>query len=620
MNNYENLYINKNIKDNDNDITNFKSPKNDKNKKISPKLDFGVLSNFVSSKFVCDSSLNKYYKKHLQKQAQIQQEQKLYELIEQIDDSKSFNNLRVQYLKEKALLQKIDNKKKENKTLIYSSNSINLHNYDERLNTTYKLSGPDYNFMSSLMHYLGNRQKKVIKPKINKKIIALSEGRYGKSLKKKDIKNNESKTVSNSNTINNTLSNYYYFSNNNIKKSHFKNIFKQSLEDNNINNSINNSNNINCLGNNKDKNYSNKNNINKRLTMTYDNYYRQFHGQNNIRKKSVNLELNYLKNNRNLFGKTNCTNFGITTYNYFTNNNYPNNTLYSNHNKTDNLISNSESQNNNSIIEENNLTNINNKNHYIQHNNSKLNSQSSFFSLNNKSRNSTAKNISIKDNIYNFNTKKNNDLGKLFNLKKQNKATIKTKLIKVYKNTMHEFLQKIKDEEKSLYSNSHKLSSLLFKFKKYGKFEEIKNKSNLEGKKSNIKYKTMTNFNHFLPNKKSSTSINFKKANINNIIKDIILKAENEKDEKILTFYPSWGKSKYSIPYINKKVYGTENSIDTFEQLQKDLFFETKGFMRKANIINKHFGKIIYSVKGKDILDKFKKNKNKKDIFIKKKI
>ena len=59
MNNNENLYINKNIQDNDNDITNFKSPKNDKNKKISPKLDFGVLSNFVSSNIIKNIFKNK---------------------------------------------------------------------------------------------------------------------------------------------------------------------------------------------------------------------------------------------------------------------------------------------------------------------------------------------------------------------------------------------------------------------------------------------------------------------------------------------------------------------------------------------------------------------------------
>ena len=613
MNNYGSIYSN--LKIQNNDISNLKLAYNNKNK--SPKSNFDVLSNFGSSKFVLDSSLNKYYKMHLLKQAQIQHEQKLYELIEQLDDPKSFNNLRVQYLKEKALLQNIHNLKKEKKTIIYSSNCINLHNYEEKLNTTYKLSAPENNFMSSLMHFLGNRPKKVFKPKINKKLIALSQGRHGKFRKKREIRKNESKTISNSNTINNTLNNYNCYSNNNINKPHFKNIFKQSLENNNTNSNTNNntSNNINDLGNKKDKNYSNKNNINKRMSLNYNNYYRQYHSQNNIRKKSVNLELNHLKNNRNLFDKTNSTNFGITTYNNFTNSNYPNDTLYSIYNKTDNLISNSESQNNNSITEENNLVNNNNINHYKQLNKSKFNSQTSLFSMNNRSKNSNAKNISSKDYMNIFNSKKKNDLGiLLLNLKKQDKTTIKNKLIKVYKNTMHEFLQKIKDEEKDLHSNSNKLSSLLFKFKKYGKFEEIKNKSNLEGKESNIKYKTMTNFYQTLPNRKSTSSIDFKKGSINNIIEDIMLKNEQEKNSKTLTFYPSWGKSKYSIPYINKIVYGAENSIDTFEQLQKDLFFETKGLMRKANIINKRLGKKIYSVKGRDILDKFKKNNNKEEI------
>ena len=76
------------------------------------------------------------------------------------------------------------------------------------------------------------------------------------------------------------------------------------------------------------------------------------------------------------------------------------------------------------------------------------------------------------------------------------------------------------------------------------------------------------------------------------------------------TFYPSWGKSKYSIPYINKIVYGEENSLDPFEQLQKELFFEVKSEIKKTNFINKKNGKKGIYINGKDILDRFKNNKN----------
>ena len=74
------------------------------------------------------------------------------------------------------------------------------------------------------------------------------------------------------------------------------------------------------------------------------------------------------------------------------------------------------------------------------------------------------------------------------------------------------------------------------------------------------------------------------------------------------TFYPSWGKSKYNIPYINKMVYGEDNSMDPFEQLQKDLFFEVKSEIKKANSVNKKKGKKGIYLNGKNILNRFKIN------------
>ena len=93
---------------------------------------------------------------------------------------------------------------------------------------------------------------------------------------------------------------------------------------------------------------------------------------------------------------------------------------------------------------------------------------------------------------------------------------------------------------------------------------------------------------------------------------------KNEKVNNIMakTFYPSLGKSKFSIPYINKIVYGEENSMDVFEQLQKDLFFEVKNEIRKSNIINKKKGKKGISINGKEILNKFRNNNNNDSEFI----
>ena len=637
MNLNENIYSKKNILNNEETALSSKRSNN------SQKVKIDILPTFGNSKFVTDTSLNKHYRKYIQKQAEIQNEQKIYELIEQLDDPKVFKNLKEEFLREKSLLQNLHNKKIEDKRIIYNPNYINLHNCEEKLNSIYKLSAPDLNFMSSLMHYLGNRPKKIIKHKVNQKLIALSHNRLGYLRKKKEIhkkeQKEESNTNSNTNSKNNTIYYYKYQSNNKINNPYIITL-KESID----NNSKSNSNYNNNLGNKKEKyncnNYNaNNNNV---MTMSSEDFYKQYHSQNNVKEKSINLDTNNQGTKQNIYGKTLSTNFGLTRYNNFYNkNNNPNETIYSNYNntRTENFMSNSESQNNNSITEENN--NINNHNfQYNKRKNSKFNSQSSLFSLNNKSHNRSRR-ISSKDSENKIKLKKNKldskkfpkknseendikinsnlfkdlddnkDLSILLNLKKHDKIALKDKLTKIYKNTMKEFLQKIKDEEKDLHSNSTKLSELLYKFKKCENFEEIKNKNidKIKKKESSI---IPTKSNYSLPSKKTTKEINFKYTEKRSILESEMFFNEKEKGRnlKTLTFYPSWGKSKYSIPYINKIVYGKENSIDTFEQLQKDLFFETKNEMRKAKFVNKRLGKKVISVKGKDILNKFKDDKD----------
>ena len=202
-----------------------------------------------------------------------------------------------------------------------------------------------------------------------------------------------------------------------------------------------------------------------------------------------------------------------------------------------------------------------------------------------------------------------NDDFSIINLKKSDKRTIKNKLVKIYKKTMNEFLQKIKDEEKDLYDNSSKLSTLLYKFKK-NDFEKFRNKNkNIKIKKNKIN----NNFNSALQKKRSSiTTWNLKKTD-RNYFDNLTCKTEKGNNIMANTFYPSWGKSKYNIPSINRIVYGEENSLDPFEQLQKDLFFEVKNEIRKANINNKKKGKKVISLNGKEILNRFK-NDNSSEI------
>ena len=650
MNSYLNTYSNKNIINNN--FPKYETNVITLNNHINKSLN--MLSQFASSKLLCDTSLNKYYKKYIQKQAHIQHQQKLYELIEKLDDAKAFNALKIEYLKEKALLQNIHNKKRENKRVIYASNFVNLKNCEEKLNSIYKLSTQDLDFMTSLMHFLGNRPKKIYKPKINKKLEALSQGKLGFLLKKKE---EYSKQESNTNTL------YNYNSHNNghlIKKNPYLKYFLKDPSDN-IKDSTTN------LGNKNDNQNQNQNqnnntnyNNNNIMSKTNEDFYKSFssNSNNNIRRKSIGFDMSNRGYTQRFLGKTKSTNFGLTSYNYFINNTNPNETKYSHYNnniKTE-LITNSESPNDNSNTEDKNMVNSNiYKNYYKTK--SKFNSQTSLFSLNNKSRNrsknSTAKkttkeamntntnivtknqNQSTLENIINqrpsIKNNDENDLNKMIinkdyddntddfsilsNLKKQDKHTIKNKLVKIYKNTMNEFLQKIKDEEKDLYNNSSKLSTLLYKFKKYGSYDKIKNRNKNKQKDFINKNNKNNNLTYNLKDKRSTTTLNLKQNNLN------MNKLGNLKNEKVnnimaKTFYPSWGKSKFSIPYINKIVYGEENSMDVFEQLQKDLFFEVKNEIRKSNIINKKKGKKGISINGKEILNKFRNNNINDSEFI----
>lgn len=640
MSSYENTYTSPNLPnasfpkfENSRNLTEFTGP-------LNKSID--ILSKFVNSKLLSDNSLNKYYKRYIQKQAHIQHQQKIYELIEKLDDPKIFNSLKADYLKEKALLQNIhNNKKKDNKRVIYASHYINLNNCNEKLNSIYKSSSQDLNFMTSLMHYLGNRPKKIYRPKINKKLEALSQGKLALFLKKKEL----SKQESNTNTLYNyTNNNNYnkYKSDNLIVKSPFYKFYLKELNDkkNKSLNSFGNKNEI-----------INKNNIRTHtniMSKTNDNFFK-FYNNNSIRRGSISNESNNKEFTQRFLGKTKSTYFGMTNYNNFINNtNYKKRkSSYYNYNnfKTENLYTNSESQNDNSNNEEKKVDNNTNNNAYnILYNRkkSKFNSQTSLFSLNNKSRsrskNSTNNKMNSKDNMVNFTIKANHnqnkkenliinqkystgisdeidiknilskdsdeitydDISLLSNVKKKDKRTIQNKLIKKYKNTMNDFLQKIKDEEKDLYNNSNKLTTLLYKFKKKGNFEKIRTQKNIKNQKRDS---NATNLNQSLQKRKSTATINTKQDEGN-----------LEKKKMAQTLYPSWGKSKFSIPYINKMIYGEENTIDAFEKLQRDLFCEVKNEIRKSNIFNKKKGNKTISINGKEILKKFKnKNKNEMD-------
>ena len=180
MDPFKTSYTEPNIKSNI--ISSTSSKSNNKTRASSIKVDFDILSNMDKMKFI-DTSLNKFYTKYLQQQAFIQHDQKIYEIIEKSDEPKIFNTLRNNYIREKNELKNMTNIHSDTRKVTDIISFVNLNNCKKKLYSIYKLSADDLGFMTSFMHHLGNRPQKVYKPKVNKKIEALSMGKLGNFLK-----------------------------------------------------------------------------------------------------------------------------------------------------------------------------------------------------------------------------------------------------------------------------------------------------------------------------------------------------------------------------------------------------------------------------------------------------
>ena len=197
-------------------------------------------------------------------------------------------------------------------------------------------------------------------------------------------------------------------------------------------------------------------------------------------------------------------------------------------------------------------------------------------------------NINIEDSssndVENDKNKEKENEKSLKNSKKINNNEEKKRILKMYKTSMNEFLQKVKQEGNILNRTSNRLSSLLHKLKKEN-FETFQNERN-------------KNKNQILNQK------NYKTVYNQNRIQENLIDKKTGKRKMGKTFYNGAEKSRYRIPYINKVVYGENNLYDPFEKLQKDLFFEVKNQLKNAELINKKKKKKVVSVVGIDILRK----------------
>ena len=563
---------------------NFSPSNSHNNRRSNIKIDFDILSNIDRAKFV-DSSINKFYTKYLQKQAFIQHDQKIYEIIEKLDEPKIFNSLRDNYLREKEELKNMNNIIKDKRKVTDNISSVNLSNCHKKLYSIYKLSGDDLSFMTSFMNHLGNRPPKVYKLKVNKKLEALSMGKIGNFMRNK----NKEKFERNKKTVESLSKNY-------LK------ILLNKLEDDNLNN-INN-NNVNITNNNNNsieenksiENSENKKEINDNNIIHY-NQNKIFMKKNTMNMNTKNLKLfrNAEINNANLTNyssKKQVNNFKKYSANY--------NDLYLKYKSRSKEESLNEENKEEKKVEINDNANYKRQNSKFNNLVTTTNTVKTMSNLRdiiiNKIKIDTSDekekenivNINIEDSSSNDsenskNKEKNNE-NSLKNSKKINSNEEKKQILKMYKTSMNEFLQKVKQEGNILNRTSYKLSSLLYKLKKEN-FETFQNERN----------KTK---NQILNQK------NYKTVYSQNRIQDNLNDKKLEKRKMGKTFYKSVEKSRYRIPFINKVVYGENNLYDPFEKLQNDLFHEVKHQIKYAELMNKKRKKKVMNVVGIDILNK----------------
>ena len=559
-------------------LQDYASKSSKKNKQSQIKVDFDILSNIDKFKFV-DSSINKYYLKYIQKQVFIQQEQKIYEILEKTDEPKIFNSLRRNYLKEKEELKNMGGQQNTNRKVTDIISYVNLNNCKKKLYSIYKLSTDDLGFMTSFMEHLAHRQKKIYKPKVNKKLDALSKGKLGNFLKKnnkneKNEKNNEHKKVILNNNNNNLDTDNH---NKNYLKVLLKKLSNDSIKDNNK--SFEES----KPKKNLDNIHSSENNSDYPQNDTIKKYF-----------KKKNTEILH-SNNMKLFKNSGINNLNLTHNNskiFVDNDKKPSmnniNTFLRNKSKSKNYAL---EENKELKIEKNeNISNIKltSKFNYNLTKPSNVNVNTNFrdtiinkvtIDIKDTDNNKEEVKINIEDSLSNTNDNNNKRKSRdsLINSRFINNNEEKSKILKLYKTSRNEFLQKVKQEGNILNKTSNRLFSLLYKLKNEN-FETFQNERN---KKKNLSEKNAKTL--------------YTQENINN--NKIITKFSK-------TYFPKFKKSRFRIPYINKVVYGENNQHDTFEELQKELFHEVKYQMKKVELAKKKNKKKGASIVGREILNK----------------
>ena len=519
-----------------------------------------------------DSYLNKHYISQMKKQDYIRQEKKILEIIEKLDNKKAFNVLKDDYLKERLKISRGYYLNQKNNKKEYYTNLVNIENYKEKLLTQNKSNNSEGDFLVSLMNFLECKPKKVIIRKKDKKLELLSKYKSFSQRKKQQENIKEKRPVKrNSLQILLRLESLYSTERDNNYLKYFN-----TTQNNKSNNNIAQNNNLNDYDIKKSKTIFNKTNSTTFGLTNYNNFYHPKKSLKNndecdVKKNSFNnTKIEEIKNDKdNSFKNSNNELNNLKIRDSI------GNKLYDNRKKSTKktIKIDSSSKQNTFKINQNNKNNIFNRNEKFMN----------YRRKNKKSYSSKFWKDYIKNKFLNISKDEEDnpeDL-KMIDLK-----IINEKLNRKHVKIMKQFLDKIKDEEKSIKEYSNKLSNSIYLIKK-------------------MNQKNLTEINFKERNKSETNSKKAYHTEINESKKKKNYKMNHHSEIKIGN-YDFLGKSKYSIPRVNKILFGsTENSKDNFDILQLNLQNEVKRQIQKRELSKK------IKLNGRDIIDKLKDKSQK---------
>lgn len=120
-----------------------------KNKKKKFESAFGTIN-------LTDGELNKYYISKEKTLSEIKNFDKIFDLIQKINDTKTFNSIKKELEKRKA---KLNRKLRNQNRSEFTSHLINLDNYKDKIKYNENNPNNDGEFLYNLMFKLGNRNK-----------------------------------------------------------------------------------------------------------------------------------------------------------------------------------------------------------------------------------------------------------------------------------------------------------------------------------------------------------------------------------------------------------------------------------------------------------------------------